>query len=120
MSEPGLVIPLPYATLPLSTNGARRMTHWQRRTEIALIRRAAWVAGRGQQADTPCRITLVWQVTDRRRRDPDAGSLTLKAAIDGLVDAGVIPADDDRHVVETACRIEHGDVRGVRIEVTPV
>lgn len=68
----------------------------------------------------PVTVTLVWTVTDNRRRDVGASSPTLKAAIDGLVDGGLIV--DDRHeiVTEERLRIERGMVSGVRVEIEAV
>ena len=40
-----------------------------------------------------CRVSLVWVVTDKRRRDEDNLVATLKPLCDGLVDAGIV--DDD-------------------------
>lgn len=58
----------------------------------------------------PVVITAVVHRTTRRIADP-ANLLggSVKAAIDGLVDAGVLPGDDPRYVAET--RIRAGEVR---------
>lgn len=109
---------LPYLSPPLRSN--TRM-HWRRRAELtAQIRRdTAMVAGRcvTPPIPGPVTVTCVWAVTDRRVRDVGASAPTLKAAIDGLVDAGVLSADDHTVVTEERYRIEMGTRKGVRIEV---
>lgn len=42
---------------------------------------------------------------DRRRRDPANWHPTAKACVDGLVDAGVFPDDDHKHVTGPDMRI---------------
>lgn len=45
------------------------------------------------------RVSLTWWVKDHRKRDGGENlAPTLKALIDGLVDAGVVPDDDQGHV----------------------
>jgi crossover junction endodeoxyribonuclease RusA len=67
----------------------------------------------------PVAITLVWEVTDNRRRDVGASSPTLKAWIDGMVDAGLLRADSHDVVAEERLRIEVGTRKGVRVEIEP-
>lgn len=64
-------------------------------------------------------VTLIWSVTDERKRDVGAASPTLKAWIDGMVDGGLLPADDHTVVAEERLRIEVGNRKGVRVEITP-
>jgi len=84
---------LPYETPPLTAN--QRMHHMARHRHVkalrgttALLARAAHVPPLGV-----CRVTLTWFVNTRHRRDADNIVPTLKAACDGLVDAGVVPDD---------------------------
>ncbi len=115
-----ITIPLGYDSPPLRSN--QRM-HWAPKAEMTrqIREHAAWqardVRHRSGPIDGPVTVTLVWTVTDNRRRDVGAGGPTLKAAIDGLVDGGLIP--DDRHeiVTEERLRIVRGDHPGVRIEI---
>ena len=56
---------------------------------------------------------------DRRWR-PDVAACypSVKAAIDGLVDARVIPDDDDRHVLNlTFLPVDIGEANGLRITI---
>lgn len=83
------------------------------------------VAGwRARSAGIPrverCKVTLVWYVTTKHRRDKDGPMLTLSAAIDGLVDAGVL-FDDNRHVViESKCDIQDAPEKGVVLVIEEV
>jgi hypothetical protein len=77
----------------------------------------------------PCKVTLtlVWhkRARDGYYRGVDIGNViySLKAAIDGLTDAGLIVDDDYTHLVELTGRIERcalSSEEGLRIEVTEV
>jgi len=61
----------------------------------------AWLA---KKAHIPsmdkCIITCMPHLNDRRAQDTGACFPAAKAAIDGLVDAGVLPDDGPEHVVE--------------------
>ena len=106
---------LPYPTLPLRSNHRH---HWHTRARItAEIRgQSAWIAKAALRPVVgPVTVTLLWCVTDKRIRDAGAGAPTLKAVIDGLVDAGVLPADDDSVVVAETYRVVRGTYRGVRV-----
>lgn len=86
-------IPLPWPKPPLSLND--RM-HWAKRHRITSELR---LIGKAKARPIPplgrCRVTLVWYVNDRRRRDEDNPMPTLKALADGVADAGVVT--DDTH-----------------------
>jgi hypothetical protein len=65
-------------------------------------------------------ITAQPLATTRRWR-PDVAACypTVKAAIDGIVDAGVIPDDDDRHLLAvTFLPVHYGTVDGLRLIIT--
>lgn len=64
-----------------------------------------------------CEIHLIWSVTDRRRRDSAAANPTLKAAIDGLVDAGILADDNYRIVKRSWCEIELAPEAGVALVI---
>ena len=90
----------------LSLNGRG---HWSERNKISQEwKTAAWALARQAKIPPLGRISVVaeYQPPDRRRRDGDNFMPTVKACIDGIVDAGVI--DDDaspRYVASIACRI---------------
>jgi Holliday junction resolvase RusA-like endonuclease len=66
----------------------------------------AWLARQARlpHIDTPVRITCVIHRADRRKADAPNSWPSCKAAIDGLVDAGVLTDDSDTYVLETSFR----------------
>lgn len=97
---------------------AERMTLNKRRprsTRFKLTRawrHAAHVAacqqlgpGPAARAREACFVRVTFPVRDPgKRRDPHNWAPTEKALVDGLVDAGVWPDDDERHVLVLPCR----------------
>ncbi|MBP2333074.1 hypothetical protein [Corynebacterium freneyi] len=85
---------LPYALPPLTAN--QRM-HWRRKADtVRDVRYATNVLARNAklpQGVDHATVALHYVPRDRRRRDADNLVPTLKAACDGLVDAG-LTADD--------------------------
>ena len=102
-------IRLPYARPPISLNS--RM-HWAPKGKITREIRAM-TALKARQARIPAmdsaHIELHWVPADRRKRDSDNPYPTLKAAIDGLKDAGVISIDDDSEHVTSRVVIDLPD-----------
>jgi crossover junction endodeoxyribonuclease RusA len=96
-------VPLPYTSPPLRENDR---LHWAKRARLtAQIRRdTAWAvrAAKVPRMDRAV-ITLHWQPAVRRRRDVLGASPTLKAAVDGVVDAGVLADDDATRCVPGCC-----------------
>jgi len=64
-------------------------------------------------------ITVTWVAKDKRRRDFDNLFASLKATIDGLVEAGLIMDDSAAHVSYTL-RYERGDTDNTIIEVEEI
>lgn len=64
-------------------------------------------------------VTLTWWVKDRRRRDDENPTPTLKALCDGLVDAGVVPDDTHEFMVKNmpVIRYEQGCTPRLVLEV---
>ena len=66
-------------------------------------------------------ISIIAQpLSTTRRWRPDVAACypTVNAAIDGIVDAGVIPDDDDRHLLAvTFLPVMYGKVDGLRITI---
>lgn len=56
----------------------------------------------------------------RRRRDPLGLAERLKGIVDGLVDAGMMPDDDENHIEIHLNRSVKGPVAGIEITLTPV
>jgi hypothetical protein len=82
-------------------NSNDRDSHWARRKRIteALRHAAGWMA-RWQRVPhlERAHILAVYEPPDRRRRDPANLYPSVKAAVDGLVDVGVLPDDDAAHL----------------------
>ena len=109
---------------PFTLNSERR-SHWSKRASLtkATRERFFWLA---KEANIPkldiVKIDVVPLVESRRQvADVAAHYPSAKAAIDGLVDAGIIPDDNDRHISRirfyTSMEWEHD---GLRIVVTEV
>ena len=99
--------------------------HWAKKARIVRdLRTAGWACA--VNAKVPrldrVRVTVVYQPpTASRARDAGNWAPTGKALIDGLRDAGVLPDDNSRHVVEEAYRIGEPYPRGrVVLEITEV
>jgi len=67
-------------------------------------------------------VRLVWVVADRRRRDGINATPTLKALVDGLVDAEVIPDDTPAYLSDhiPEIRYEKGATPHLELTVTEV
>ena len=87
---------------------ANQRPHWRvRSARTKRIREeAAWLA-RKAGIPTLARAHIVgeFRPPDRRRRDVANLYPSFKAAIDGLVDAAVLPDDDDTHLVGPDMRL---------------
>lgn len=93
-------IELPAGLFLLNDN--QRLHHRRKAEYIELIRRASGFAARAAKLPTLQRIHVFYVVHPKpgiRRRDPGNWSPTAKAAIDGLVDAGVVPDDNSDRVL---------------------
>lgn len=102
-----LTIIWPLADL-IAMNHERRM-HYQRRAKLVRNIRAEVAAAAADIEPFTGRVKVAarFQWADKRRRDTSNLFPTLKAAVDGLTDAGVLPnGDDDRHVADTAIGVE--------------
>lgn len=91
---------LPWTAPPLSLNHRR---HWranavrvrQVRDTTCVLARQARIGSWGR-----VQVTLHYQPRDRRVRDAENPTPTLKACCDGLVDAGVVVDDDPARMVK--------------------
>lgn len=93
---------------------ARATANWRTATKIAAL--TADIT-----APSPALIELQLPVPDRRRRDPMNYAPTMKAAIDGLVDADLWPDDTPEYVrtLEPTLYIaKRGEPRTVRIVIS--
>jgi crossover junction endodeoxyribonuclease RusA len=120
----GWTIQFPAPTDRLSLNDRH---HWARRARATkLWRTAAWAAavnGLGRRRAghylPPCMVLVTFSVTTNRHRDAHNQAPTVKACVDGLVDAGVWPTDDERWVTVLDPRFEHRADRQVVIQLIP-
>lgn len=93
------------STSPTTLLTLNRRGHWAKDDNL----RAAWRAkgerlGRGiamryGPMEAPVRVVVWLYWPDRRRRDTGNYALTGKAIVDGLVDGGLIPDDNDARVL---------------------
>ena len=116
------VIELPSGLELLNAND--RDGHWARRKRVTEALRAAagWLA-RKQQVPPMRRahVLAVYEPPDRRRRDPANLYPSVKACVDGLVDAGVLPDDDATHLDGPDMRLGPTHPRGrIVLHITEV
>lgn len=80
----------------------RRLHHHDKRRRTANIRQKAGMLERSRgPVPTPVKVTATISLPTNRRFDPPNAWPVVKAALDGLVDAGILPDDDHAHVPTT-------------------
>jgi len=86
------VLKFDYPRPPITAN---KSYHWREKARLTKdIRQATALLAHRIPPLGKCRVSLVWVVTDGRRRDGGENvTPTLKPMIDGLVDAGVVLDD---------------------------
>ncbi len=112
-------IRLGHTTPPLTSNGQRR-AHWTtvRRAKVEVETDVYWRAKAAQIAvQPPVEVFLTWYAKDARIRDSDSAVPMLKACLDALVLADVLPGDDHRYVTRSGCSVVV-DRADPRIELT--
>jgi crossover junction endodeoxyribonuclease RusA len=94
MSSITITIPLPERALSPNTR-----VHWSRKAKaVKRYRRLAWAASFDATPCTPERwakasVAIVAYYPTRRHPDPDNLIASLKAAFDGIADAGIVAND---------------------------
>ena len=91
--------------------------HWSKAaSKRRTIRQLAEQTARFSRAPRLERARLVVEIAfpDRRRRDPHNWMATVKPIVDGLVDAGVLPDDDAKHLLGPDLR-RHPEVTKKRL-----
>jgi crossover junction endodeoxyribonuclease RusA len=97
-------------TIPAPTQwvSANDRSHWASKARLVKVwREAAAVHARAAKLPhitEPVHITGWVHRTETRRADAHNRILTVKAVIDGLVDAGVLTDDNDKHVTAVTMR----------------
>lgn len=100
MSDSPFRITLEFAERPWTTNAERKGSHWERAARTKKWREAFfWLAKQASVPTMGCvEITIEpWQAKGILM-DTAACHPAAKAAIDGIVDAGVIPDDSSKYV----------------------
>lgn len=98
MTAQTVVLPWPR---PLTQNETRRLHHYSeaaQKKQLKLQARAAIRAAQLAPITEPAAVIFTHRPADRRRRDTDGPAPALKAALDALVDEGIIPDDNSGHV----------------------
>jgi len=100
-SEPWVLV-FPAGTKILTANEMRAKGHWSKFYTIIKSWRAM-ACLLAQQQKVPLmekvKIRAVYHPPDNRRRDTSNIFPTIKAAVDGIVDAGVLKDDSDKYVL---------------------
>ncbi len=103
---------LGFDSVPLSMNS--RM-HWREEARIKKqIRTTAWLLAKQSKIPTDCdhiTVCLHYRPKNNRRRDSDNLMPVLKAACDGLVDAGLV-ADDTPDLMTKLMPVIHPVEKG--------
>ena len=91
-----LLINLPWTQPPLTAN--QRM-HWAKKASVTReVRQTTRVLAHGAPRADRLVVTLHYRPRQRRVRDRHNLWPTVKACVDGLVDAGIVPNDDSEHL----------------------
>ena len=88
---------------PWTANGERRLHPMARAALVREWRTAFWILAKETHVPPMDRIAITAMPVQRNQASrPDVGACygAVKAAIDGLVDAGVVPNDTPDHVIE--------------------
>lgn len=118
-AEFATVLQFDYKRPPVMAND--RFSHWAVKARLVRdIRTATKLLAHRLPELGRIRVSLVWIVTDKRRRDGGENvTPTLKPMIDGLVDAGVV-TDDTPDLVERVMptiRYEQGGVARMELRI---
>ncbi len=95
-------------TKPPMTSNMQRRAHWAnvRGAKREVGRDVFWSARNAKISVTPpVEVFVTWYAPDARVRDSDACGPFLKAALDALVEAEVIPGDDHRYVTRSGSSV---------------
>jgi crossover junction endodeoxyribonuclease RusA len=94
---------------------ANHRDHFRKKAEktrhLRTIGRLAAADDKSKYGCAHLTVTIGWP--DKRRRDAHNIFPTIKALIDGMVDAGLLPDDDDKHLIGPDLRIASTGSRGV-------
>ena len=113
-----------HGSRPWTANAERRWHHMERAKKVKDMREAfGWLA-KAEKVSTMTEVDITaTPLAINRKNMMDVGACfpAVKAAIDGLVDVGVLPDDDPRYLKSlTFIATEVTDIDGLRLEVTGV
>lgn len=113
---------LEYNTRPWTTNAERRMTKWERAALTKDWRGAFYWLAKAKRIPSLASVTIDAIPLQARGplQDTAACNPAVKAAIDGLVDAGVIPDDSGRHVLSITFHPADKDHDALLLVITEV
>ena len=100
---------------PLTAN--QRLNHFERATRTRNWRLRTAILARKVPPIPHAHVTYWVHATTNRRRDVANFYPTIKACLDGCVDAGVLPDDDDKHVIGPDPRAGEKSPGGLWIEL---
>lgn len=98
----GWALHLPWEKNPIPANKPSGKSHWSYIAKAtAPVRQTGFTLARAARigAQPRIRVRLDWEVTDRRVRDEDNLVPTMKALVDGIRTAGIVPDDHRRYVL---------------------
>jgi hypothetical protein len=112
---------LRYEAKPWLANEARKMHYHAEAVKVKQWRAAFGLLAFGERVPELDRVHITVHHECRTARLPDVGAVApaCKAAVDGLVDAGILPDDDPAHVLSltfTAPRKTGVDALTIEIE----
>lgn len=106
----GWAFHLNYEKNPIPGNKASGRSHWSHTHKaVSAVRDLAFTLARSARipAQPRIRVRLDWEVTDRRVRDEDNLVPCMKALVDGIRIAGVIPDDHKRYCIRDMPEIRY-------------
>jgi crossover junction endodeoxyribonuclease RusA len=105
------------AGLPLISLNDHK-SHWTKRANLTKVTRSI---AAGQAKGIPrlekVKIRAVYSAPDNRRRDASNIFMSVKAAVDGIVDAGVLKDDSDRYVVSVEVVRSPDNIKGGQLTI---
>jgi hypothetical protein len=106
----------------MSANQQKRAHYHQVAKAKKLVGDEVCALARGQRIPllNKGEVEVCWYVTDRRVRDADSLYPFLKAAQDGLVDAGVFLDDHAEYIPHAGCWIKRGDKQFIEVIITEI
>lgn len=98
-------VTIPVALVEEAVTANQRL-HWAEKGErTAALRKKSKTLHRDVDPMRSARLVVTVRWPDHRRRDVANLAPTVKALVDGAVDAGVLPDDDDNHLVGPDMRV---------------